>query len=69
MSAETLRGSTGAGDGGRRAVGQRGRRAVGTSRVTARRYLEHLAEAGLVARHRGTAAAAGPRSSTAGRGA
>ena len=70
MSAETLRA-------GHRAccatptpapLGHRGRaRRVGASRVTARRYLEHLAEPGPGRRaRRGTAAAAGPRWSTAG---
>ena len=42
------------------------RAAIGTSRVTARRYLEYLAAEQVVERPCGTAAAAGPRWSTAG---
>ena len=40
--------------------------AVGASRVTVRRYLEHLADGGSGRRNRGTAAADAPRSSTSG---
>ena len=51
MSAETLRaGHGGAARERRAAVGRRGGRAVGASRVTARRYLEHLADSGQVER-------------------